>query len=440
MPEFPRYCGLRFRTIFREHLIIGFQASPCSVLKLQLSTIPQTPTEYHPMARIPVHQWARDIGLPWLDVNTTASIQPKTNPIEQTNPSDPLQFGVEVGKGVVLISTTIGLPEHHAPGYPWAPAGTAKAPTFRVEYECTAEGDPEELPPGNDFKLPKPHRQVVTEVIDPPLSVDVVVYFWKEHPNDFPKESIPTEVMRKWMKQLNVLHIVVHTKVTLAETGSGSFSVEYKDESAPIPTITDGSTGSRTALLPPMEIILDPIGMPPPITTPNGLLRRAYFDVDSSDLNKIVKEPAGLPVHQANELDGFIKDMCSRWEVLAAFDAQKVPLKLEARASATYNGMSMQQLSRNNRPSGEAREYNQKLSEKRVRAVVDRMKQTTSGLHLGLSLSEGRNLIATAIGMFGAIKLGEEDPLERRCDITLDGAELVKFIKGALGRKPGGKS
>ena len=40
--------------------------------------------------------------------------------------------------------------------------------------------------------------------------------------------------------------------------------------------------------------------------------------------------------------------------------------------------------------------------------------------------------------MFGAIKLGEENPMERRCEISLDdGAELVKYIKGAFGRKPG---
>ena len=47
-------------------------------------------------------------------------------------------------------------------------------------------------------------------------------------------------------------------------------------------------------------------------------------------------------------------------------------------------------------------------------------------------------MTATAIGMSKSPKLGEEDPMERRCEITLNGAELVKYIKGAFGRKPGG--
>jgi hypothetical protein len=391
------------------------------------------------MARILVHQWNREIGVPYLDVTSQASIQPSTGQLEPSGPDEPLKYGVEVGRGVVLLSMTIAWPGHHAPGYHSAPAGIAKTPTFRVEYECTAEGDPDELRPGNDFKLPKPHRQVITEVIDAPMSVAVEVYSWTDHPNDPPKEGVPLDLMRAWMQQLNILHIVVHTTVTLAETGSGSFSVEYKAESAPVPAVTVGSTGARTAQLPPIGIVLDPIGMPPPITTPNGLLSRVYFDIDSFDINKIVKEPSGHPVHQAQHFDVFVRNMFSRWEVLAAFDAQKVPLNLEARASATFKGMSQQALRRNDRPSSDAREYNQKLSEKRKKSVVDRLIQTVRAMQLGLRLVEGRDLMTKAVGMHYAIKLGEEDPIERRCDISLDGPELVKFIKAAFGRKPGGK-
>ena len=80
--------------------------------------------------------------------------------------------------------------------------------------------------------------------------------------------------------------------------------------------------------------------MPPPITTPNGLLKRVYFEIDSSDLNKIVKEPGGTTWHQAGALDDFIKDMYSRWEVIAVLEEEKVRLFLEARASATFKGMS----------------------------------------------------------------------------------------------------
>jgi hypothetical protein len=182
--------------------------------------------------------------------------------------------------------------------------------------------------------------------------------------------------------------------------------------------------------------------MPPPITTLQGLLKRVYFEVDSSDLNKIVKEPGGIVSHQAGSLDDFIKDMYSRWEVVAALEEEKVRLSLEARASATYKGMNEAKLSRSDRPARDAREYNQKLSEKRMRAVLDRLTQTTSlpsFSALGPRLAEGKHLTATAIGMFGAIKLGEENPMDRRCEIKLDGDELVKYIKGAFGRKPGGR-
>jgi hypothetical protein len=41
--------------------------------------------------------------------------------------------------------------------------------------------------------------------------------------------------------------------------------------------------------------------------------------------------------------------------------------------------------------------------------------------------------------MSEAIKLGEDDPSERRCDISLEGPKLLKFIKEAFGRKPGGR-
>ncbi len=170
---------------------------------------PQTSTEYHPMAparkeapssgpvRTIVHQWNREIGVPWLDVTSQISIEPSTSQLETSASSGPWHFGVEVGSGVVYISMIIAWPQHHAPGYPSAPAGTAKVPTFRVPYKCTAEGDPEVLPPGNDFKPPKPQRQVVTDVIDPPMSVAVEVYFWKEHPDDPPKPWVPTKVMHE---------------------------------------------------------------------------------------------------------------------------------------------------------------------------------------------------------------------------------------------------
>jgi hypothetical protein len=389
-----------------------------------------------------VHEWNREIGVPFLDVTTRVFTQPSTSQLEPSTASGAARFGVEVGSGMVSVQMKIAWPEHHAPRHPSAPAGTETV-VFQVPYECTAEGDPEELPPGNDFKLPKPQRLApISNVIDSPLSVAFYGYFWTEHPDDPPKTWVPTKVMHDWMKQLNILHIVVHTTVTLGEEGKGKLYLEYKDKSVAVPTFTAGSTGARTARLPSVEIILDPIGMPPPITTQQGLQKRVYFEVDSSELNKIVKEAGGTTAHQAGALDEFISDMYSRWEVIAALEEKKVRLFLEARASATYKGMSESKLSRSDRPAQNAREYNQKLSEKRMRAVVDRLLQTTSlpGFSsLGPRLAEGKTVTATAIGMFGAIKLGEENPMDRRCEIKLDGAELVKYIKGAFGRKPLGR-
>jgi hypothetical protein len=274
------------------------------------------------------------------------------------------------------------------------------------------------------------------------MSVVLEGYYWKEHPADRPKTGVPKKVMDEWMKQLNLLHIVVVPTITLAEDGRGLLTIEHKDPSVTAPSYEPGSTGARTARLPAVEIILDPIGMPPPITTPNGLLKRVYFEKDSSDLNRMVKEPSGPTSHQGGALEEFIKDMYTRWEVIAALEEKTVPLILKARASATYKGMSAAQLKRVDRPARNAREYNRDLSVKRLLAVVDRMTQITSMPSvsaLGPPLAVGKRVTATAIGMSEAIKLGEDDPSERRCDISLEGSKLLKFIKEAFGRKPGGR-
>ena len=96
-------------------------------------------------------------------------------------------------------------------------------------------------------RRPRPSHQVKKDVIYPPMSVAVEVYFRKEHPSDPPKTWVLTKVMHEWMKQLNILHIVVNTTVTLAEQGSGSFSLEYKDKATPVPTFTAGSTGAHAS-------------------------------------------------------------------------------------------------------------------------------------------------------------------------------------------------
>ena len=52
---------------------------------------------------------------------------------------------------------------------------------------------------------------------------------------------------------------------------------------------------------------------------------------------------------------------------------------------------------------------------------------------------EGKTLIAKGVGMSEAYTLGEENVLDRRCDIILDGDEIVNFVKDRFRRKPGGK-
>src|SRR5262249_5407377 len=159
-----------------------------------------------------------------------------------------------------------------------------------------------------------------------------------------------------------------------------------------------------------------------PISTHNGILFGVYFEKDSSDIYKIVEMPGtGKPPlfwHQAGILEGFVKDLYSRWEVAAALYEKKTRLTLDAYASATYKGMSGADLKKSPNLLSEAFQYNKDLADKRKRVVVDRLLQLSSTPSIsdkGPPLVEGKNLITNTHPMTG--ELGEENPFNRRCEI-----------------------
>ena len=148
----------------------------------------------------------------------------------------------------------------------------------------------------------------------------------------------------------------------MTENGPGSASVTVKDESAAIPDqIVAGSTGELTAVLGPVTIELEPIDVAPPITVPGGVRYHVYFDVDSSELDKVVTSPNEGPKHQGNALADWVREeLNSNWDVMQALYLKKLAVQVEARASATGQWLSPAELVR----------YNQELSKKRLDAVV----------------------------------------------------------------------
>jgi hypothetical protein len=203
--------------------------------------------------------------------------------------------------------------------------------------------------------------------------------------------------------------------------------VTVKDESAAIPQVVAGSTGERTAVIGPMTIELEPIEVAPPITAEQGLLYHAYFDINSSELDKVVKGPRETK-HQGNALATWVRQsLNSRWDVMQALYWKKLLVHVEARASATAKGLRGAELLR----------YNQDLSEKRLDAVTNRLKKTIAekDQHIVLDTTQMK-----AIGASKAAKFGVEDDFERRCVISIDAEELKKAIKEMYGRDFGGTS
>ena len=131
-----------------------------------------------------------------------------------------------------------------------------------------------------------------------------------------------------------------------------------------------------------------------------------YFDVDSSELDKVVKSSGEPPKHQGNALATWVREnLNAKWDVMQALYWKKLAVRVEARASATAKGLSHAKLLR----------YNQALSKKRLDAVVGRLKKTIEEKDKYIVLDTTQ---MKAIGASEAPKFGVEDESERRCVIA----------------------
>lgn len=191
----------------------------------------------------------------------------------------------------------------------------------------------------------------------------------------------------------------------MTENGPGKASVTVKDESATIPDpIIAGLTGDFTAILGPMAIELEPIEVAPPITAPGGVRYHVYFDVDSSELDKVVKSSGEPPKHQGNALATWVREnLNAKWDVMQALYWKKLAVRVEARASATAKGLSHAKLLR----------YNQALSKKRLDAAVGRLKKTIEEKDKYIVLDTTQ---MKAIGASEAPKFGVEDEYKNLCN------------------------
>jgi hypothetical protein len=285
-----------------------------------------------------------------------------------------------------------------------------KVPTLKLSFTCTAEGA---------IRLERnPSRRTTSWSDD--LGIDVEVYQRKDRPKNSPMRGIPPAVWSDWMSQFCIFRLVIIIKLTVTD-GKGWYTIDFKHGSVPIPDrITAGSTGPRTAVLGPMTIDLVPEGARPPITAKQGIMSDVYFAVDSHQLDRAVDEGgrAGR-VHQGNKLDAWIRnDMIARWDVREALLRGDLPIRGEARASATLKGRGRPELLR----------YNRTLSEKRRDAVVNRLKKTLTQLDRDIKLDPTQVQIQ-AIGASQAPVFGEENALERRCRIRIDAVDLDAAIR-----------
>jgi hypothetical protein len=261
------------------------------------------------------------------------------------------------------------------------------------------------------------------------LSVEIEAYHQRENPSDISLPGVPELEWKQWMQQLRTLKIGMVARLTMTENGPGTASVTVKDESATIPDpIIAGSTGDFTAILGPMAIELEPIEVAPPITAPGGVRYHVYFDVDSSELDKVVKSSGEPPKHQGNALATWVREnLNAKWDVMQALYWKKLPVRVEARASATAKGLSHAELLR----------YNQALSKKRLDAVVGRLKKTIEEKDKYIVLDTTQ---MKTIGASEATKFGVEDEYERRCVISIDADDLKKAITEIYKREFGGTS
>ena len=388
---------------------------------------------------VEVRAWVRFLGIRYLNVtaqvvtdgssihcpdyrlNKCSKIDRKKDPIpiflDDFNHS--VKLGIPaVNRGKVNLSLTIDYKGNEKPPH-WSkvPQGSAKV-GVDLPFECSPEGDFKFLRKFSSGQYP-----------DQALSVDLDVYHKRENPSDVSLPGIPESEWKEWMKQLRILKIVIIANLKMSENGPGSVSVTVKDESAAMPDqIVAGSTGELTAVLGPVTIELEPIDVAPPITVPGGVRYHVYFDVDSPELDKVVTSPSEGPKHQGNAFADWVREeLNSKWDVMQALYWKKIPVQVEARASATGHGLSPAELVR----------YNQELSKKRLDAVVNRLKRTIAEKDRSIVLDTTQ---MKAIGASQAPKFGVEDDYERRCVISIDGEDVKKAIKEIYNREFGGTS
>ena len=371
------------------------------------------------MAKIIVKGWGKSLGIVYLEV--TAEVVSDKVVVSGTNGShqelgfdNPVKLGLPAGKrGDVTLSFTVG---YDAGGD--KPRGWSHSPKDTVPVKI---GLPIECTPTGEVTLLRKGRTSVS-FDDQDLSVDVEIYSWTDHPCDIGPSGVPKSAWNDWMKQLGVLHIVAIAKLAMTN-GGGSVSFTFMQPFYPVPSpIVAGATGPTTAVVGPMQIDIEPVDVAPPLTAPQGIRYRVYFDVDSADLDKVVKEAPGGAKDQGKALDDWIKaDLLSRWDVSWAL-LEKLPIHGEARASATLPGKT----------NAELLHYNQDLSRKRLDAVVKRLTSTVRSQPGSPSSVDTTQMQAT-----GAVPPipGKEDVNNRSCDLWIDGDELAVIIKRLLGRK-----
>jgi hypothetical protein len=378
--------------------------------------------------KVDVQGWNRSLSVPVVRVTAQVISDHSTIQGPGVHPLDfdrPVRLGVRAGaRGQVGISLRIDYDGNSKPQY-WSKVAQAHWPIRPVTlpFRCTPEGD---------ITLERPVGRSSATFPGSTLSVDIEVYQRRDTPHNSYMLGIPPSVWDAWMKQLHMLRVVVIANLTVSQNQNdpGSLSVTVNNDSVPIPPpFVAGSTGARTARLGPMTVELEPVGATPPITAPQGIVYRVYFGVDSDQIDRIVKDGTGVSRHQGKALDAWIRDGLldyeKHWDVRQALLQRKLPVRGEARASATLQGMSRTQLLR----------YNQELSEKRLAAVVNRLQRTVAGLERFIVLDTTQ---MKAIGASQARVLGEETVHERYCEIRIDGAELAKATKELYGRDFGG--
>ena len=139
-----------------------------------------------------------------------------------------------------------------------------------------------------------------------------------------------------------------------------------------------------------------------PVSKLQGVSYQVQFPVDDSKIT-----PA-----EAIQFDKFLNESIKNiHEVRTALERGLLTFRGEARASATYHGP----------PVPGRKHHNQELSEKRKKAAVEWMRKS------GVKFAEPT--LIQAVGDTKALKVGEENPFERRCNIDINGEELTWAVQ-----------